>query len=227
MINHLACIMDGNRRWAQQQGLSRLGRDGIEAAYRAVEFCIARKTPYLSLFAFSLENFKRSPHEVTHLFDLMTEEMLAQKDMLIQKNIKIRFIGDSCQFPAHVWQTCKVLENATQNGTALQVNMLVCYGAQQELVDATRRIAHDVQNGILATDAINNELFARYLWTVDIPDPDLIIRTGGARRLSNFLLYQAAYSELYFIDCFWPAITEHDLATAYTYFENCKRTFGI
>jgi undecaprenyl diphosphate synthase len=218
--------MDGNRRWAQQNGLSRVGRDGIEAAYRTVEFCLAQKTSYLSLFAFSLENFKRSPHEVTHLFDLMVHEMHSQKNKLIEKGIKVRFIGDQSQFPAHVWQTCKDLEEVTQHGTALHVNMLICYGARQELINATRRIAHDIQNGHLTADTIDDTVFESYLWTADIPNPDLIIRTSGARRLSNFLLYQAAYAELYFLDCFWPAITEQDLTTAYTYFEHCKRNFG-
>lgn len=226
MITHLACIMDGNRRWTQQHGLSTVGRDGIEAAYRAVEFCLKQKTPYLSLFAFSLENFKRAPHEVTHLFDLMVQEIYAQKEQLIERGIKIQFVGDPTQFPPHVWQACEMLEKETAQGKAIHVTMLICYGARQELIDVTRRIAYDVQKGSITPEDINIALFEHYLWTFPIPHPDLIIRTSGAKRLSNFLLYQAAYAELYFLDCYWPAITETDFANAYTYFEQCKRTFG-
>jgi len=219
--------MDGNRRWAKQKGLMAVGRDGIDAAYRVVEFCLERKTPYLSLFAFSLENFKRAPHEVAHVFDLMVQEMHSKKEQLVKKGINVRFIGDPAQFPAHVWRVCEQLEQATKDGNALHLNMLICYGARQELVDATRRIVHDVQAGTIQASAIDVPLFEQYLWTADIPHPDLIIRTGSAKRLSNFLLYQAAYAELYFLDCLWPAVTEQDIANAYAYFETCNRNFGV
>ena len=218
--------MDGNRRWSKQNGLIQSHSQGIDAAHRAIEFCITRKTPYLSLFAFSLENFKRSSQEVSYLFDLMVQEIYAQKQSLIEKGIKIRFIGDATQFPALVGEVCHQLEQETMHGNALQVNVLICYGARQELCDATRRIAHAVEQGVLKAYDITPELFETYLWTAHIPHPDLIIRTGYAHRLSNFLLYQAAYAELYFLDCYWPAITETDFANAYTYFEQCKRNFG-
>ncbi len=226
VLTHLACIMDGNRRWAKQKGLHRVSRDGIEAAYRAVDFCIKRGVRYLSLFAFSLENFKRAPNEVGHLFDLMVQEINKEKERLIKEKIQVRFVGDRAHFPAHVRGPCEELEAATAAGDVLHVTMLVCYGARQEIADAAQRVARDVQRGVIRADTITSDMFAQYLWTAGTPDPDLVIRTGGVKRLSNFLLYQAAYTELYFLDCLWPAITEQDLERAYTYFATCKRNFG-
>jgi undecaprenyl diphosphate synthase len=218
--------MDGNRRWAMQRGLSRVGRDGIDAAYRTVDFCIKQKIAFLSLFAFSLENFKRSPHEINHLFDLMVMEMHAQQDDLIERGIKVRFVGDRAQFPISIQKPCHALEAATEEGNVLHVNVMICYGAQQEIVDTTLRILQDVERGVLKKEKITAETVARYLWTGNTPPPELIIRTGGVHRLSNFLLYQAAYTELYFLDCLWPALGEVDLHQAYDYFKRCKRNFG-
>jgi undecaprenyl diphosphate synthase len=226
MMTHLACIMDGNRRWAMQHGLGNVGRDGIDAAYKTVDFCIKRGIPYLSLFAFSLENFKRSPHEISSLFDLMVLEMSLQQDSLIKQGIKVRFIGDQTQFPASIKEPCRALEIATAAGAVVQVNVMICYGARQEIADAATRIVHDIAQGILKTELITADIFERYLWSADVPHPDLIIRTGNVQRLSNFLLYQAAYAELYFLDCLWPAITESHLALACDYFVHCKRNFG-
>jgi undecaprenyl diphosphate synthase len=218
--------MDGNRRWAKQQGLLKVGRDGIDAAYRTVDFCIKHTIGYLSLFAFSLENFKRAPDEINHLFDLMVQEMDKQHDELIKRGIKVCFVGDRALFPDSIQEPCTRIEQATQAGTAIHVNIMFCYGAQQELVDMTKRIVQDVQNGIVALDAIDPTMLAQYTWTSHTPPPDLIIRTGGVQRLSNFLLYQAAYAELYFLPCLWPALTQEDLEKAYNYFISCKRNFG-
>lgn len=218
--------MDGNRRWAKQQGLFKVGRDGIEAAYRTVQFCIKQRIPYLSLFAFSVENFKRQADEVSHLFDLMVHEMCAKKDELIKNDIRICFVGDRTQFPVSIQQPCTDLEIATAAGSALQLNIMLCYGAQQEITQAAKSIACDVLAGSLSVDTINQETFAHYIGIDRTPPPDLIIRTGGVQRLSNFLLYQAAYSELYFLPCLWPALTEVDLQKAYDHFIACKRNFG-
>jgi undecaprenyl diphosphate synthase len=218
--------MDGNRRWAAQQGYVQVGRDGIDAAYRTADFCIKKNIRYLSLFAFSLENFKRSPQEVTHLFNLMLTETQKQKDELIKRGIKVVFVGDRTQFPATIKRECDFLENITSDCTVLHANIMICYGAQQEIIDAVKRITRDVVHNVIQIDDITSDVYARYLWTHPVPFPDLIIRTGGIQRLSNFLLYQSSYAELYFLDCLWPAMNDMELQKAVDYFEQCKRNFG-
>jgi undecaprenyl diphosphate synthase len=226
MIQHLACIMDGNRRWAKKHGLMQVGKEGIETAYKVVEWCIEKQIPYLSLFAFSLENFKRSPLEFEPLFALMVEEMIRRTDELKNQSIAIRFIGDRTQFPLLVRNACTHLEEATSFGTRIQVHIFFCYGSCQEIVDTCKRIAMAVTEGTLSTDMIVNTTFERYLWTSGIPDPELIIRTGGVQRLSNFMLYQAAYAELFFLDALWPDMTPTLLEDALHYYSSCRRNFG-
>src|SRR5437016_629559 len=138
MMQHLACIMDGNRRYAKKQGLpfSFAGKEGIDVAYQVVEWCIKKNIPYLSLFAFSLENFKRSPVEVEPMFVLMVHEMARRADELVRNNIRIRFVGDRTQFPTHVFIACEKLERATQTGSRIIVQIFFCYGARQELFNA-------------------------------------------------------------------------------------------
>jgi undecaprenyl diphosphate synthase len=226
MMQHLACIMDGNRRWARKHGLLQVGPEGVEAAYRVVQWCIQKKIPYLSLFAFSLENFKRAPHEITPLFSLMAREIERRTHDLVERRIRVRFIGDRSCIPASVAQSCSSLEEATTQGDVLHVQILFCYGARQELRFVIQNIAKAVVQGQYSADAIDDSLIAKNLWTKGVPDPDLIIRTGGVQRLSNFLLYQAAYSELYFLSCLWPDITPAHLQEAVTFYKQCTRNFG-
>lgn len=226
MIQHLACIMDGNRRWAQRQGLARVGKEGIDGAYRTVEWCMQKHIPYVSLFAFSLENFKRSPLEFEPLFELMVQEIVRRTDEMKAKNISIRFIGDRVQFPAHVRDACIRLEDATAHCTGIKVQIFFCYGSCQELVDTCKRIVSAVSSGTLSLDTITHKTFESYLWTAGIPDPEFIIRTGGFQRLSNFMLYQAAYAELFFTDTLWPDISSALLEEALIYYKSCKRNFG-
>ena len=227
MIQHLACIMDGNRRWARIHGLSVVGKEGIDAAYKTVEWCIKKKIPYLSLFAFSLENFKRPLFEMEPMFVLMVNEMSRRADELVRNSVQIRFIGDRNQFPVYVLDACKKLEHATQNGSIITVQIFFCYGARQELVHACKQIMTDITDGILIKDALTPEKFKQYLWTTGVPDPDLIMRTGFVKRLSNFMLYQAAYAELYFPDVLWPDVTPDTLDQALVYYNSCKRNFGV
>ncbi len=227
MMQHLACIMDGNRRWARTHGLDAVGKEGIEAAYRTVEWCIQKNIPYLSLFAFSLENFKRSPFEMDPLFALMVNEMLRKTDELVHNRIKIRFVGDRNQFPVYVRDACENLERATQHGSIITVQIFFCYGARQELVQACKQITMAIADGTLTQDALTPEIFEQYLWTAGVPDPDLIIRTGFVKRLSNFMLYQAAYAELYFPDLLWPDVNFDTLEHALAYYNSCKRNFGV
>jgi undecaprenyl diphosphate synthase len=229
MIKHLACIMDGNRRWAKERGLpSSLGhKEGVNAVERAADFCLKKGIPYLTLYTFSIENFKRSIEEKEYLFNLLVNYF---KDhgvkKFLEKNIRVRFIGDWKQFPVHLIDICKEMEQKTAHCSALEVNFLFCYGGQQEIVAAAQSIARDVQLGKLNPEDITDKLFARYLWLGDTPNPDLIIRTGGGYRLSNFLPYQSVYSELYFIKEFWPDVMEVHLQEALEYVKLCQRKLG-
>jgi undecaprenyl diphosphate synthase len=220
--------MDGNRRWAMQQGLlSWLGhRKGLDAVERVIDFCLEKHIPNLSLYAFSIENLQRPQNEQHYLFEVLAQEALEDLEKIKRKNISIRFIGDRALFPASVRPVCETIERETANGTALQVNFLLCYGGQQEIVDATKRIAIQVAQGNLRPEDITVDTFEKHLWTSGIPFPDLIIRTGGDNRLSNFLLFQCAYSELYFLDCLWPDISCVELESALIYFDKCRKNFG-
>lgn len=228
MIKHLACIMDGNRRWAQQRSLMPwYGHgQGAEAIKLVMRFCLENGIKYLSLYAFSIENLKRSAIEKEYIFSYVVSEAQKQLSEFLERGIRIRFLGDTSLFPDTVLSTCQTLEKATAQGTNLYVQVLFCYGARQELLAATREIAKRVASGDLKADEITQETLENHLWTGDFPDPDLVIRTGGFKRLSNFLLYQSAYSELYFTDCLWPEINMQHLHDALTSYQNYKRNFG-
>jgi len=209
MINHLACIMDGNRRWAKKQGkLPWLGhKAGIKTIEIAIKYCLEQKINYLSLYTFSLENFNRSQIEQSYMFDMMLTQAEKQLRLFIDKNIKIKFIGNLVNFPENIQKMCQDIEIKTAQGTALQVNFLFGYGAQQEILNAAQQFSQAIIAGSDATQ----ELFESFLWTAGMPNPDLIIRTGGVQRLSNFLLYQSAYAEIRFLDTLWPDLTEQEL----------------
>lgn len=229
MLTHLACIMDGNRRWAAQQNLAKLfgHKKGIETISTVADFCLAKKIPYLSLYAFSIENlYNRSSEEQSYLFGKLAQEAAEDIDIFKQKNVRIQFIGDRTLFPQTMQSIGEKIEKETAHCTALILNLLLCYGGQQEIVAATKRIAIQVAQGVLKESDITPQLFAQHLWTAAIPAPNLIIRTGNQQRLSNFLLYQAAYSELYFLDCMWPDISETELEKALTYYHECRKMFG-
>lgn len=228
MVKHLACIMDGNRRWAMQQGLlSWFGhRKGLDAVTRVIDFCLEKKIEYLSLYTFSIENLQRNADEQHYLFEVLAQEALQEFEQFKRKNICIRFVGDHALFPANIKNICQNIEQETSSGTSLQVNFLLCYGGRQEIADTAKRIAQQVAQNNLKLDDITPDLFETFLWTSGTPSPDLIIRTGGDNRLSNFLLFQCAYSELYFLDCLWPNISDEHLKAAITYYDNCRKNFG-
>lgn len=228
-MKHLACIMDGNRRWAKSQGwLPWFGhKEGVQAAKRAIEFCLEFQIPYLSLYTFSTENFKRPEQEISYLFNTIFAEVLTSFAPTCHKEqIRVKFVGDRSLFPQQLKPSLEQLEEETKNYSRLTLNVLFCYGAQQEMVSSVKKIVAEVQAGTLAVDDISESTIMHSLWTNGTPPPDLILRTGGVRRLSNFLLYQAAYSEFYFLDCMWPEIQREDFLGAVDYFEECKRNFG-
>jgi len=202
MLSHLALIMDGNRRWATKRSMiPSLGhKQGAKVAQMAIEYCLEHHIKYLSLYTFSLENFSRTQQELCYLFSLIKEGK-KQVKQFIEKGIKIRFVGDLSKAPDDTREVCQEIEQATKDGQQLQCNFLFCYGAQQEIVNAVKSLTS-------VSGTITSDVFKQYLWCGNIPDPDAIIRTGGVKRLSNFLLFQAAYSEIRFLDCFWPDLTK-------------------
>ncbi len=230
MIKHLALIMDGNRRWAKKNALSySIGyrEGGSKSIKTSLDFALKHKIEFLSLYTFSLENFKRPEEEKDFIFQCIIIEGEKNLPYLQKNNIKVRFIGERSLFPENVLPIINTLEEATKNNTALQMNVLFCYGGQQEIVSAVKKIVHDVNNGSLKESAITESTISEYLWTNGIPNPELIIRTSGVQRLSNFLLYQAAYSEIFFIKSLWPELTENDLQAGLDSYTGTKRNFGV
>ena len=227
-MQHLAIIPDGNRRWAKKNKLrSLLGHQkGMDAFEVATKFCIKNKIKYLSIYSFSLENFNRSEEEKSYLFDLLIKQTQTKLASFIKNGIRIRFIGDRSYFPKKVVPAIAELEEKTKHLDTLNLNLLFCYGAKLELVHAAKELAKKVKAGILDVDDIDENQISNSLWTANMPDPDLIIRTSGRCRLSNFLLYQAAYSEFMFLDCFWPEITHGHLQNCFDEFKNIQRNFG-
>lgn len=220
--------MDGNRRWARKQGWAIIKghTKGIDSFKLVVEYCLKKKIPHLSLYAFSLENFKRSEEEKSQLFELALHQSKDLFEQLLTLNVRVKFVGERSLFPASLVSVCQDIETKTAQCTALYLNILFCYGSQQEIIAGVKEVARKVCDGTLREEEINEETFKNYLWLGPIPDPEIIIRTGGSRRLSNFMLYQSAYSEYYFLDCLWPDLTEQDLDGVFNDFLQRKRNFG-
>lgn len=229
MITHLACIMDGNRRWAKSQGAPTWDghKEGVKAVGRVVDFCLQKKIPYLSLYTFSLENFKRPRAELNFLFSILLQNVKERivSDM-IKKGVRISFVGDRTLFPASALSTIEDIESACASGTNLHVQLLFCYGGRQEIVQGVRNAVKKINAGELDVDALDDEKFESLLWSGSVPAPDIIIRTGGAQRLSNFLLFQAAYSEFFFLDCYWPALQSEQLHKVMDSYTERQRNFG-
>jgi len=227
-MQHLAMIMDGNRRWAKTRSFNALKghTQGAQALKIAVSFCLENKIPYLSLYTFSLENFNRSEEEKNHLFNLLSDSLEKNLNDFIKNEIRVRFIGDRSYFPSQTKSAISKVEKATENFTNLNLSFLFCYGAKQEILHAVKNIASQVKNNSLNIDEITDETIQKNLWTNELPNPDLIIRTGGDVRLSNFLLYQSAYSEFIFLNYMWPEISKEILNDCLVKFNNIKRNFG-
>lgn len=227
-MQHLAIIPDGNRRWAKKHMLETIfgHKRGMEVVRSAINVCIRNGIRFLSFYTFSLENFNRPNHEQSYLFDLLINDFPRNLPELITNGVRVKFIGDRSRFPAIMQNVIAHLEEQTQHLTTLQINLLFCYGATAEIVSAVQRIAQQVKDGVLDAANITEETVYNALWTNGIPNPELIIRTGGVMRLSNFLLMQAAYSEFAFVDDFWPDITEDRLQQCLLKFTQTQRNFG-
>ena len=228
MISHIACIMDGNRRWAQKRGLPKvLGhREGVNVVEQVIKYCLGKSIKCLSLYTFSIENFKRSEEEKSFLFDLIVEQAERQLPRFIEHGIRVCFVGDHSLFPLKVKEVCERIERETLHQNALTVNILFCYGGQQEIVAVCKEALLQQEKGLLTVDGVTVEWFKQHLWSGHVLPPDIIIRTGGVKRLSNFLLYQAAYSELFFSDTLWPDFSVDELERIVNQYQETKRNFG-
>ncbi len=228
-MQHVAIIMDGNRRWARNNTLQAgfMGHEkGIEPVKKSVAWCLEQKISYLSLYAFSLENIHRSEEEKAALFSLLTRALEQETENLISKGVSVHFIGDRMLIPEYLLDQINAIEKVTAKGKALVVQVMFFYGGQQELVYAAKSLAQKVKEGSLALDAITTETMKNELWTAGVPDPDMVIRAGGQVRLSNFLLFQSAYSEWFFLDTLWPDFNEEHLNQCAEKFNHMKRNFG-
>lgn len=227
-LNHLAIIMDGNGRWAQQRLRPRtFGHiKGARVAKQIITECSRQKIKFLTLYAFSTENWLRPEDEVSFLMTLLHRYLKKETDNLVKENIRFHVIGDIKRLPKNIQEAIQVAFDKTKNCTGLTVQFALNYGSRQELTMAIQKLVHAHQSGEISLDEINEKNLEKYLYTNGSPDPDLIIRTSGEQRLSNFLLWQSAYSELYFSDVLWPDFKVSDLNQALNSFGNRNRRFG-
>ncbi len=225
---HLAVIMDGNRRWAQNNNLP--ARDGHrEGALRVTDLVrnsVDIGIKYLSVYAFSTENWRRDKKEVDYLMNLLVEFVVKELDYLHKNDVKITLMGNIEDLPEKTKREVIRSVELTKNNRKLHLNIALSYGSRAEIINAVKNIVNDFENDKINIDSIDEESFKKYLFTHDMPDPDLLIRTSGEIRLSNFLLYQLAYTEFYFTDILWPDFKKEELLKAVESFQNRKRRYG-
>lgn len=225
---HVAIIMDGNGRWAKKRFLPRVAghRAGVEAARATVRACVKKQIKVLTLFAFSSENWRRPAQEVSCLMELFLTGLEREVKMLHESNIQLRFIGDRSRFSASLCAKIAEVEQLTKHNTGMVLMIAADYGGQWDICQATRQIAQQVEAGQLRSADITPELIAKHLAFADLPDPDLFIRTSGELRISNFMLWQLAYSEFYFTNTLWPDFNEKELDKALEHFATRERRYG-
>jgi len=225
---HIAIIMDGNGRWAKKRKLPRnVGhKEGADAIRDVVIFANEIGIKYLTVYAFSTENWNRPKDEVDSLMKLLTEFLDKFNKEFGDKNIRIRHIGEPSALRPEIQEKIKIVQEKTKGNSGLNFNVAINYGGRQEIVQAIKKIINDVKNGRIREEDIDENLISKYTFTKDIPDPDLIIRTSGECRLSNFMLWQSAYSEYLFDEVLWPDFNEGHLIEAISEFQNRKRRYG-
>jgi len=225
---HIAIIMDGNGRWAQEQGQDRLfgHLHGVESVRNIVEGSAELGLRYLTLYAFSTENWDRPQFEVIGLMELLVDTIKKEVPTLNKNNIKLHVIGATDMMPEHAQSELNVAIAETAQNTGLNLIMALSYSSRWEIVEAAKKIAADTLAGQIQPSQINQELFSKYLSTAHFPDPELMIRTSGEHRISNFLLYQSAYTELYFTSTRWPDFRKENLYEAILDFQSRERRFG-
>jgi undecaprenyl diphosphate synthase len=225
---HIAIIMDGNRRWARERGFPLVEgyRRGIISLREVTRACSELNIPYLTVYGFSTENWKRDDTELSVLFELCCAFARNELAGLIRENVRVQIIGHPEELPPAARRALGDLVEKTRVNTGTVLNLAVNYSARAELADAARALAADVASGAVAPSAVDEDTIGRYLQTRGMPDPDLLIRPGGEARLSNFLLYQLAYTELWMTDVYWPEFTRETLALAIADFARRARRFG-
>ena len=225
---HIAIIMDGNGRWAQEKGQDRLYGHfhGVQSVRDIVEGCAELGVQYLTLYAFSTENWDRPQYEVTGLMELLVETIRKETETLNKNNIKLHVIGDMSMLPDYARRALNESLEITGNNTGLNLIMALSYSSRWELVNAVRNIALDVKSGKVDPDTISHDILQSYLTTSAFPDPELMVRTSGEYRISNFLLYQLAYAELYFTNVRWPDFRKENLYEAILDYQGRERRFG-
>ncbi|WP_394754029.1 isoprenyl transferase [Crenothrix sp.] len=225
---HIAIIMDGNGRWAQKRFMPRaIGHQaGVKAVRKIVEYCATHNIEVLTLFAFSSENWRRPQDEVSLLMDLFMATLGREISKLQRNDIRLKFIGDRSLFSERLQEKMTEGEAVTKDNTALTLVIAVNYGGRWDMCQAFQQVATQLATGALAIEDINPQLVSQYLTTADLPEPDLFIRTGGEQRISNYLLWQLAYTELYFTPTLWPDFDQHSLAEAIKSFKMRERRFG-
>ena len=221
-LNHVAIIMDGNGRWGlKKKGSRNYGHlKGIKTVETVIKSSLIKKIPYLTLYTFSTENWRRPDNEINFLFDLIRKSLKKKLKKLIKQGIKVNIIGQKKRLPKDIIKIIKEIERKTLKNKKITLNLALNYGSKEEILNACKKLAKE------KTKKINLANFEKNLYTNKIPDPDVLIRTGGTKRLSNFLLWQLAYTEIFFIDKLWPDFNEKDFNKVVSKFNKIKRNYG-
>ena len=226
---HLAIIMDGNGRWAEQRSLDRVAghQQGAESVRTIVRACREIGIPYLTLFAFSSENWSRPQTEVDALMTLLKDYLVTELREMLEHDIRLLAIGDLSRLPKPIFVAVSETMKLTGAGKGMTLTLALSYGGRDDILQAIRRIMANSRDGNLTPEDINEDLFSRYLWTANLPDPDLLIRTSGEVRISNFFLWQLAYTEIYVTSVLWPDFSKEDLIQALLSYQDRERRFGL
>ncbi len=225
---HIAVVMDGNGRWANKRHLPRAAgrKAGVNATRTIVENCAKTKIQALTIFAFSSENWNRPESEVSMLMGLFISTITAEVKKLHQKNVRVKFIGERSRFSEKLQKSINASEDLTAENTGMQLNIAANYGGRWDVVNACKSLVREVQENKVTIDDIDEKLFNSFVSLSELPEPDLFVRTGGEQRISNFLIWQLSYSELYFVDTLWPDFSDADFAAALSWYANRQRRFG-
>lgn len=228
MPRHVAIIMDGNGRWAKKQGLARMygHKQGVETVHRITETAAELGIQYLTLYTFSTENWNRPKEEVDALMTLLVDTIAKETPTLMKNNVRLLTIGDTERLPEGAKRKFEQCMEETSGNTGLRLVIALSYSARWEITNAMQAAVRKAQTGELKAEDVNEELVSSLMTTAGMPDPDLLIRTSGELRISNFLLWQLAYSELYFTDCLWPEFTEEEFCKAIVDYQHRERRFG-
>tara|TARA_B100000989_G_scaffold11524_1_gene7850 strand:+ start:883 stop:1590 length:708 start_codon:yes stop_codon:yes gene_type:complete len=225
---HTAIIMDGNGRWAEQKGMPRIfgHQNGVTAVRKIVEAANKFNVEYLTLFTFSIENWDRPRNEVDTLMGLLVKTLKDEFEDMLKNNIKLNAIGELSTLPDNVIDELYTIIESTKNNTGMTLTLALSYSGKQEIFKAVKEISEKVKNDLICLDNFDNSLINDHLYTRNLPDVDLLIRTSGEKRISNFLLWQIAYAELYFTDVYWPDFSEKDFEMAILEYQKRERRFG-